>query len=169
MPMIKHASRKIVSLQYSFFRLSLGANRYLGFIFLILIFNLNACGAKDMIHQIKAPWIETEEIPSDFKDETQSQLKKVVMDYLQGDWEIKDARYFLTLKRPKWDAVRGFVLNQISFERYHKQIPLEFDDASPGMVAIFDYGLVFRKRIAVAMLNDPINGQWLLGYFSLEK
>ncbi len=144
-----------------------------------------------MINHLDPPWVESQEIPSDPQNPHQTELAKA-FENLEDHWQVVESRYFLsTGQRPTWDAVRHFVEDQLGVDgSYHisRRRPVRdafrdffnmlrdparfrkvFDGGERFTIIIFSSGFINREYIAVAMDYEPIDGRWLLGYFSLKK
>ncbi len=111
----------------------------------------------------------TQEIPCNVKNARQQKLSQILKDYLRGRWEIREARYFVAIERPTWDAVRKFVGNTLHDQGRTKAIDLEWRRPGFDLTAIFEHGSKQRQTLAVTMLPEPVEGQWVLGYFSLKR
>lgn len=140
----------------------------LGFLFAILMLSLNSCSEKAMIRELP-PLPTSREIPVNDPDPHQKALKQKFEVHLQNRWHIVESRYFLVPTQPPWDAVRKFVGGQLEDRGHTKKIEDQWGQSDKTSWIIFSRGLIRREFIAVAMDDEPVNGQWLLGYFSLEK
>ncbi|MCB1215306.1 MAG: hypothetical protein KDK66_07500 [Deltaproteobacteria bacterium] len=121
-----------------------------------------------MISQLEKPWVESQEIPMDLNNSRQLELAKALGD-IEGSWKIVDSRYFISPDRPTWDAVRKFVGGKLEGPGAFKKAKKIFDGGTRFVVIIFASGFINKEYIAVAMDYEPIDGKWLLAYFSLEK
>lgn len=119
-----------------------------------------------MISRLDPPWVESQEITFDPQNPRHVELAKS-FENLEEPWQVVESRYFLsTERRPTWDAVRHFVEGKLDEQGHFKKV---FDGGNRFTTIIFASGLVRKEYIAVAMDYEPIEGKWLLGYFSLKK
>lgn len=120
-----------------------------------------------MIKQL--PSLSTaQEIPDDSGDFRQEALRKQLQEYLRGRWKIADARYFLVSEKPTWNAVEKLIGNTLHDQGRTKPVEIEWHRPGYDLVAIFEHGLIGRQTIAAAMLDEPIEGVWVVGYFALR-
>ena len=140
-----------------------------GFLFLIILCIAQHANSETQATKQFPSLANTQEIPCGIKDVRQQKLTQTLKDYLKNHWEIEEARYFIASEKPTRDAVRKFVGNTLHDQGRTKPIDIEWRRPGLDLTAIFKHGSTRQQIIAVSMLPEPVEGQWVLGYFSLKK
>ena len=129
------------------------------------VLSMSATATSASLARLHAPPAATVELDSEHHAAQCRDLEHTVLTYLKDKWHVDGTRCFLLQNGANWNSMEKFVDSELP-RGEKERLRFEWHDPGYDLVAVWKVG---SEYLATAMAKDAVDGQPLVGYFSLSK
>jgi hypothetical protein len=123
--------------------------------------------AKDDFASLQPPPAATAELDAARNADACKALEGTVAAYLHNRWRVIDRRCFLLETKMDWISTEKLLDNRLA-PQGAKRRTFDWHETGSDQVAVWKFGWLKPEYLAVAMAANRVEGQPLVGYFSIE-